>query len=222
MREPCAPCNPAMDETKGQPVLELQLSFDALGFGPEFLPHVQNRCAPFEEAAGRGRKKSKLRTCSADPYGLIALRAQRQLGLRRSYSLQDFARLVLDGRAMPKGKELTCFAFCLIVISEVASRYFLSPDEIYSGGRAQLEFSGAQHVCQHIAVENGGFSTMKVGRVFRRHHASVRHAVDEVAAKRLSSPGLEAEIDNLENKILDLWAFAGDGAGIEARLALLV
>ncbi|WP_180966875.1 hypothetical protein [Cohaesibacter celericrescens] len=195
---------------------ELQLSFDALGFGPDFLAHVPVVRAP------KKRGEQGPRTCSADPYGLLAMRAERQLGLRRSYSLADFISAARDIGVNPSDKDMRCFAYCLITAHAVASRYFLRPEEVFTNTRNTLEPAGVRHICQHIAVENGSFSTMAVGRAFNRSHASVRHSVNSVAAKRLASPALEAELDNLEHVIIDLWALAGNGEGLKDRLAVIV
>lgn len=221
MRETCAPCNPAIDDSKGLPVPELQLSFDVLGFGPEFLqqvPHVRVPAKP-----KKGRKRAAFASAvPGDPYGLIALRYRRQFGLRHSYSLADFAKAALAVGELPDERQLRCFAYCIVVAHAVASRYFLTPEETFAKERNVQQFSGIRHICQYIAVKNGGFTTGQVGRVFGRHHASVRHAVDEVEDKREYSDSVDSEISNLENVILDLWALAGNGEGIRERLDLIV
>ena len=199
-----------------KPVPELQLTFDALGFGPDMLqmvPHVFKR-----------KKKSQPapRTCMADPYGLCALRCQRQLGFRRSYALGEFIAAALKYTVLPEeGKHWRDFAYCVISAYAVAERYFLKPDEMFVDKRDLVEISGARHVAQHLAVEIGKCSTVTVGQVFDRHHASVRNAVDRVAALRLASPALEAEVDNLENVVLDLWAMSDGGEGLRKHVTMI-
>ncbi|WP_119309663.1 hypothetical protein [Cohaesibacter haloalkalitolerans] len=196
--------------------LELQLSFDALGFGPDMLGTV-----PHEFKRKRSRTTGISRTCMADPYGLCALRCQRQLGFRRSYSLGEYASAALQHTALPEGKRFRDFAYCVIAAYAVAGRYFLKPDEIFVERRDLVEISGARHIAQHLAVEIGRCSTVMVGQVFDRHHASVRNAVDRVAVLRLASPALEAEVNNLENVILDLWALADEGESLRKRIAVI-
>ena len=195
---------------------ELQLSFDAVGFGHDILekvPHVFKR--------NKKTQKAQPRTCIADPYGLCALRAQRQLGLRRSYSFGEYASAALAIVALPDDEHFRDFAYCVITAYAVANRYFLTPDEVFGEKRDQVELSGTRHVIQHLAVEIGKCSTVMVGHIFGRHHASVRHAVDNVASLRLASAALEAELDNLENVIIDLWALSGDGEGFRRRIAVI-
>ncbi|WP_321339688.1 helix-turn-helix domain-containing protein [uncultured Cohaesibacter sp.] len=199
-----------------KPLPPLQLTFDALGFGPDMLdkvPHV------FKRKKGKGAQQPT--ACSADPYKLCAFRCQRQLGFRRSYALGEYASFALKYTVLPEGKRFRDFAYCIIAASAVSERYFLKPEEIFVEKRDQIEISGARHIAQHLAVEIGKCSTVMVGQVFDRHHASVRNAVDRVAVLRLASPALEAEVSNLENVVLDLWALADEGESLRKRIALI-
>ncbi|MCV6576290.1 MAG: hypothetical protein OIF58_11195 [Cohaesibacter sp.] len=192
----------------------IQLTFDAIGFGPEVVDGV-HVIRPF------GKSNKKARTCTADPFGLLALRAQRQMELRRTYGLGEYASAALEVVPMPEGKAFRHFAYCVIAGYAVANRYFLKPSEMFGAGRDQVELSGARHIVQNLAIEIGGCPTTMVGRVFGRHHATVGHAVQSVNSLRLMSPSLEAEMDNLERAILDWWAVAEDGEGLRRRIAVI-
>lgn len=194
----------------------IQFSFDAIGFSDEYLA-LDIKPKPRK----RGRKAVGPSTCKRDPYGLLAMRLERQYGLHKCYSMSEYIEAAIEAHGAPEVSNIKCFAFCIVVADAAGTRYFQTPKELFSETRDGQEENGLRHICQHIVVENTKFTTGQVGRVFGRHHASVRHAVNSVAAKRLDSPTLEAELDNFENLVLDRWAFSGDGEGVRDKLRLL-
>lgn len=68
------------------------------------------------------------------------------------------------------------------VVTAVAKKFSLTEDDIM-GRRRTERIALARMICM-AAVWQAGFSYCVVGRVFKRHHGTVMHAVKKTNAKR--------------------------------------
>lgn len=169
-------------------------------------------------------QRTAVASVATDPFGMDAWRCERLNHTHHSPYLAtvfDFARAAVGNRKV-SSMELTdvrAFSCVMITAHVVANHYCVTPDEVFARSRLSAPIASVRMVIMHIAAQLGGFPIRDVSKIFGRDHSTVCHAKSTIEAMRMDHEDFDEAVERLENMVLDLWAIAGDGDGMNARFA---